>query len=384
MLISLFFTNNKISAEKYSCEYEDDRGMTTGWWIFTETTKRFQYTVDTDKKTITSENVQNYTPTDGNNGSGKIDAIADFLAEPSRDEAYYVNLLNDEEKGWGCAERIYVCKYISGVFTLYTSLFDDTLRSTIENSDLYLLTDESQKNNIFSNIKDCDKLANSKGLYRGENSSDVCRKYQMNDKTNDCVEFKIDSDKSDKEVIKLQFSCDFYEKSVQSLKNLTSDYNDCKNKKGICSNEATEHDNELNKLKEFCKNVISHQNYSDTCMTKCLIDFKKDIKDISLEDTDVEVKCSATEDIIDMVYNVLKWAKYIAPALVIILSMLDFIKAIASQSDDEMKKAQGKFVKRLIVAALLFLLPFIINFMLKTFGMYNSKCDVNNLFSSSK
>ena len=49
-----------------------------------------------------------------------------------------------------------------------------------------------------------------------------------------------------------------------------------------------------------------------------------------------------------------------------------------------MKKAQGKFVKRLIVAALLFLLPFIINFMLKTFGMYNSKCDVNNLFSSSK
>ena len=85
-----------------------------------------------------------------------------------------------------------------------------------------------------------------------------------------------------------------------------------------------------------------------------------------------------------MVYNVLKWAKYIAPALVIILSMLDFIKAIASQSDDEMKKAQGKFVKRLIVAALLFLLPFIINFMLKTFGIYNSKRDVNNLFSSSK
>ena len=66
--------------------------------------------------------------------------------------------------------------------------------------------------------------------------------------------------------------------------------------------------------------------------------------------------------------------------LVTILSMLDFIKAIASQSDDEMKKAQGKFVKRLIVAALLFLLPFIINFVLKTFGFYNSKCDITDLF----
>ena len=49
--------------------------------------------------------------------------------------------------------------------------------------------------------------------------------------------------------------------------------------------------------------------------------------------------------------------------------------------DDDMKKAQGKFVKRLMVAALLFLLPLIINFMLKTFGLYSSECDISDLFS---
>ena len=49
------------------------------------------------------------------------------------------------------------------------------------------------------------------------------------------------------------------------------------------------------------------------------------------------------------------------------------------KNDDDMKKAQSKFVKRLIVAALLFLLPLIINFVLQTFGFYNSGCDITDL-----
>lgn len=147
-----------------------------------------------------------------------------------------------------------------------------------------------------------------------------------------------------------------------------------------------------NDLKAVCKSMFENYDYNDTqgeCLETCLklkseLNSYRQGTDLYIDYTNVGDSCEIAENIIAMVYNVLKWAKYIAPALVIILSMLDFIKAIASQSDDEMKKAQGKFVKRLIVAALLFLLPFIINFMLKTFGIYNSKCDVNNLFSSSK
>ena len=376
VIVSLFFINDKIHAEKYKCEYEDDKGITTGWWIFTDTTKKFQYTVDTENRTISSDNVYNYVPNEGSNGSGKIDAIADILADSSKDESYYVDIF--EKNDWKCVDRVYMCKYIQGVLTLYTVLFDDTLRNTIENSDLYFYNDNG-KNTIFSTYDDCNSYAISKGAYRGSNSSDVCRKYKMNDKTNDCVEFKIDKEKSDKEAVKLQFTCNYYEKSIENLKTLTTEYSDCRKNGGSCSNEATNHDTELNKLKDYCKNVIAHENYSDTCMMKCLFDFKNDIKDISIDDTEVTIKCSLTEDIISMIYNILKWIKYILPALIIILTMLDFIKAIAAQNDDDMKKAQGKFIKRLIVAALLFLLPLIINFVLQTFGFYNSGCDITDL-----
>ena len=97
----------------------------------------------------------------------------------------------------------------------------------------------------------------------------------------------------------------------------------------------------------------------------------------------IKLILSIDQDKIDAVNNVLKWAKYIAPALIIVFTMLDFIKAIASQNDDDMQKAQSKFVKRLIVAAILFLLPLIINFILQTFGFYSEKCDITDLFSKN-
>ena len=149
IIISLFFINDKIHAEKYKCEYEDDKGITTGWWIFTDTTKKFQYTVDTENRTISSDNVHNYVPNEGSNGSGKIDAIADILADSSKDESYYVDIF--EKNDWKCVDRVYMCKYIQGVLTLYTVLFDDTLRNTIENSDLYFY-DDNGKNTIFAKL----------------------------------------------------------------------------------------------------------------------------------------------------------------------------------------------------------------------------------------
>lgn len=138
-------------------------------------------------------------------------------------------------------------------------------------------------------------------------------------------------------------------------------------------------------LNSYCASVLSNMNYNEgNCVSKC-VKLNKEIatleKDNNLRsDYDDSTKCGIGTSIISMVYNVLKWVKYILPALVIILTMLDFIKAIAAQNDDDMKKAQGKFVKRLIVAALLFLLPLIINFVLQTFGFYDQNCDITDLF----
>ena len=188
-------------------------------------------------------------------------------------------------------------------------------------------------------------------------------------------------------------NCTRLDADLLRYKGIVDEYKGCSSDDNSCKIPII---NKLNKkendLKAICKSMFENYDYNDNqgeCLDTCLslknkINEYRQGTDLYIDYTNVGDSCEIAENIIAMVYNVLKWAKYIAPALVIILSMLDFIKAIASQSDDEMKKAQGKFVKRLIVAALLFLLPFIINFMLKTFGMYNSKCDVNNLFSSSK
>lgn len=139
------------------------------------------------------------------------------------------------------------------------------------------------------------------------------------------------------------------------------------------------------RLQMVCSSMLSNLNYSEGgCIDRCL-DLNKNLAFLETDagirnDANLD-KCNLTSSIISYVYNILKYAKYIAPILAIILSILDFIKAIAASSEDEMKKAQGKFIKRLIVAALLFLVPLIINFLLQTFGVYNAECDIGKLFS---
>lgn len=67
--------------------------------------------------------------------------------------------------------------------------------------------------------------------------------------------------------------------------------------------------------------------------------------------------------------KIIRWIRYIVPILLIMLSIMNFIKAVASDSEDKMKKFSVKFVKRLIVAALIFLIPLILGFLLGIFGI---------------
>lgn len=149
------------------------------------------------------------------------------------------------------------------------------------------------------------------------------------------------------------------------------------------STELNNYNNTKDELNSFCASALSQLNYNEgNCVESC-INMNKDIAQLETDNkfrsNELNQKCGIGTSIISMIYNILKWIKYIPPALIIILTMLDFIKAIAAQNDDDMKKAQGKFIKRLIVAALLFLLPLIINFVLQTFGFYNSGCDITDL-----
>lgn len=74
-----------------------------------------------------------------------------------------------------------------------------------------------------------------------------------------------------------------------------------------------------------------------------------------------------SQDLLNYIGNIFKMAKYIISALLIILTILDFITAISSQKDEKIKKAMNKFMKRLIAVVLIFLLPIILEFLIKLF-----------------
>ena len=120
----------------------------------------------------------------------------------------------------------------------------------------------------------------------------------------------------------------------------------------------------------------------DVCIETCL-NLEKKIKKIK-EDAGISVKddeiiCGFSGRLITYIANIVKWLKYIIPVIVIVLGILDFIKAVASEKDDEMKKAQGHFVKRLIAAALIFIIPFIIEFVLNKMGFDANGCGIIDL-----
>lgn len=68
--------------------------------------------------------------------------------------------------------------------------------------------------------------------------------------------------------------------------------------------------------------------------------------------------------------------KIMTPIIIIVFGMIDLFKAVTKQKEDEMKKAQMLFVKRLISGLLVFFVIAIIQFAFSTLG----KAAGNNSF----
>lgn len=83
------------------------------------------------------------------------------------------------------------------------------------------------------------------------------------------------------------------------------------------------------------------------------------------------VNCESifTQDFMDWLNWAFSITQIIAVILVIIFSFVEFMKAIASSDADALKKSGQKFIKRLIALGILFLLPILINFILKVSGI---------------
>ena len=71
---------------------------------------------------------------------------------------------------------------------------------------------------------------------------------------------------------------------------------------------------------------------------------------------------------IDFLKMILNWIRIIAPILVIVLTSIDFAGAMLKDDKDALTKATSRLVKRLIIAAALFFVPTIINFILDIYS----------------
>lgn len=177
------------------------------------------------------------------------------------------------------------------------------------------------------------------------------------------------------EYASFDINCGLLQTKLYKYRNQIDVYKDC----GDDSNcQASENTNLLkieDEIKTQCSSILKNYDYVDTqkgCIQSCL-KIKNTLNEMKEGTNLYEVieenqnDCNISSNLITWIKNILKWIKYILPVLVIILGIIDFIKAIASDSDDEMKKAQGRFIKRLIAAALLFLVPALIEFIFEIF-----------------
>ena len=62
--------------------------------------------------------------------------------------------------------------------------------------------------------------------------------------------------------------------------------------------------------------------------------------------------------------QILLYPKIIVPILVILLGALDLGKAVISNKEDEMKKAQSTFIKRVIIGIVIFFIPTILDILM--------------------
>ena len=75
------------------------------------------------------------------------------------------------------------------------------------------------------------------------------------------------------------------------------------------------------------------------------------------------------------IVNLIKWG---VPILLIIFGMLDLGKAVMAGKEDEMKKAQGTLIKRVIYAVAVFLVVTIVTFVMTIVGDADSEAGADS------
>ena len=106
------------------------------------------------------------------------------------------------------------------------------------------------------------------------------------------------------------------------------------------------------------ENINVELNYNDSSRTVKLLENENNSGD---SDTDCNVLGEFGEDL-QSIFNVFK---IVAPILTLVLSTYDFVVSITSKAAEGLQKSSKKFVTRLVLVVLLYLLPTLINLLLQ-------------------
>ncbi len=87
-----------------------------------------------------------------------------------------------------------------------------------------------------------------------------------------------------------------------------------------------------------------------------------------------------SENLMGYINEALKYIRIFVPILLLVLVVMDFLKAAFSSTEDAMKKTQAKTIKRIVVAVIIFFIPTIVNLILNlTNDIWANinQCDIN-------
>ena len=66
----------------------------------------------------------------------------------------------------------------------------------------------------------------------------------------------------------------------------------------------------------------------------------------------------------------------VIPVLLVVLIILDFVKAVAASDEKQMNKAVSNAIKRVAIGVAIFFLPLLVDFILKLAGIASGTCSV--------
>ena len=325
LIFSFLFLFNilSVNAKNYSCSYYSENG----WWKL-----YLDYEVKDNKITFNWDSEFGMTYHVVSYMDYKFDSKYNGKSEEEQN-SILVKFLDGK-----CQKQVYICEGLDSEYenSSYAVLFDGQYH------------EQAVKYEGTTRIYDKDE-GNVSVIFKGGK--------------NNCFLISVQEDSSSGEIIdSLGNSCKKYDVYYSYLKMY---YDECHNENNI--NSCNQYNHYKDNIKTYCSSLFKFTDYLNPCLKNCN-NLQSDISEIEGSSSESRT-CNMSNRIIKFIANILKWVKYVAPVLVIILGILDFIKAMAAQNDDQMKKAQGKFVKRLIAAALLFIVPFIIEFVLDKFNL---------------